>query len=84
MATLEPAAIRCGLLPKETWTMTIAEILAVITERGKEKEYGQAFLDALNGQNCAVNVVAHAPRAHPRPRDFMITERSKRGRATHG
>lgn len=82
MAVLEPAAIRCGLMPEDTWRMTIAEIMAVITERTKEKDSWQTFLDILNGQNCAVNIVAHAPKANPKPRDFMVTERSKRGRVT--
>jgi len=74
MAVLEPAAIRCGLLPKETWTMTVGEIIAVITERGKEREDNRRFLDSLNGQSCAIAVSSHVPNANVRPLDYMITK----------
>jgi hypothetical protein len=75
MVVLEPAAIRCGLLPRELWTMTPAEIITVIREKTKDKEDKQKFMDLLNGKNCAVNFLLHAPKSHPKPSDFMITQR---------
>jgi len=75
MAVLEPAAIRCGLLPGELWGMTPAEMMAVIHGRAKDREDKEKFMDLLNGQNIAFNFQLQVPKSHPKPSDFMITQR---------
>lgn len=79
MAVLEPALIRCGLVPGDTWTMTIGEMLATIRARGREKSEYWKYLDVLNGQNCMITFLTRAPKANVAPKDFMITKKVKGG-----
>jgi hypothetical protein len=78
MAIIEPLAIRCGLLPADLWTMTPAEMTAVITVRNKGRSEDQEFMDLLNGKACANAFSLAIPGSKPKPRDFMITQRGNR------
>lgn len=76
MTVLEPAAIRCGLLPADLWTMTIGEIEAVIKEL-TEKEHKRIrdeheFLDLLNGKFCSLYASFHGVESCPG--DHMVTK----------